>query len=774
MRKTNRRASASDGTSRREFIKQTTLVAAACTTATLPALSAGKAPAPTGAGLPWYRRTLRWGQTNITEIDPTRYDIAWWRRYWKRTHTQGIIVNAGGIVAYYPSRVPWHRQAQHLGGRDLFGELCRAAHEDGLVVLARMDSSRAHEELYRAHPDWFAVDAAGRPYRAGELFMTCINGPYYEEHIPAILREIVERYRPEGFTDNSWAGLGRGSICYCENCRRKFRERTGAEIPRAKDWNDPVYRHWIRWNYERRVEIWDWNNRTTKAAGGPDCIWVGMNSGSITGQCQSFRDYKAICERAEMILLDHQARSDATGFQHNAETGKLIHGLLGWEKLIPESMALYQAGRPTFRLASKPAAEARLWMLEGIAGGLQPWWHHVSAYHEDRRMYRTAEPIYRWHKQHEELLVNRRPMATVGVVWSQQNTDFYGRDDPELLVELPWRGVTQALIRARIPYLPVHVDHLERQADQFAVLVLPNLGAMSDAQVASVRRFVQRGGGLVATGESSLFNQWGDPRADFALADLFGAHLSDTLAAADLAERKRAAADTAHTYLRLHPEQRAQVDGPRAGTEPAVTSARHEVLRGFDATDLLPFGGMLAPLRLDTDAQVLATFVPAFPIYPPETAWMRQPKTDIPGLILRTVPGGGRVAFLPADVDRRFARDNLPDHGDLLRNLVQWASKGDIPLAVEGPGLIDCHLYRQPTRLVLHLVNLTNAGTWRQPVHELIPVGPLQVRVKRPTDLQVRSAHLLVAGRKSRVVTAGGWTGFEVRSVLDHEVVALS
>jgi hypothetical protein len=24
--------------------------------------------------LPWYRRTLRWGQTNITEADPPRYD----------------------------------------------------------------------------------------------------------------------------------------------------------------------------------------------------------------------------------------------------------------------------------------------------------------------------------------------------------------------------------------------------------------------------------------------------------------------------------------------------------------------------------------------------------------------------------------------------------------------------------------------------------------------------------------------------------------------------
>ena len=163
-------------------------------------------------------------------------------------------------------------------------------------------------------------------------------------------------------------------------------------------------------------------------------------------------------------------------------------------------------------------------------------------------MYRTAEPVYRWHKNHEEYLVNRRPIATVGVVWSQQNTDFHGRDDAELLVELPWRGITQALIRARIPYLPVHADHIDRDAAQFSILVLPNLGAMSDAQVDAVRRFVAGGGGLLATGESSRFNEWGDPRPDFALADLFGADVADPQRAHDEVRRKRNASDTAHTY----------------------------------------------------------------------------------------------------------------------------------------------------------------------------------------------------------------------------------
>lgn len=759
---------------RRSFLKKLTLAATAIGTTELWAQNArNPGPQPDlNAKAPWYRRVTRWGQTNITEIDPLRYDIGWWRRYWRQTQTQGVVINAGGIFAYYPSAVPFHHRAEYLGTRDLFGELCEAAHQEGLAVFARMDSNRAHPDCYDAHPDWFAVDASGKPYKAGDLLVACVNSPYYSDHIPAILREICQRYRPEGFTDNSWSGLGRASPCFCVHCEQKFRERTGRPLPRSAHWDDPVYRQWIEWNYARRLEIWDLNNSITRSAGGADCIWVGMNSGSIAGQCSSFRDYRRICQRAKMIMLDHQSRSDAAGFQQNGETGKLIHELLGWDKLVPESMAMYQAGRPTFRLASKPEPEARLWMLDGIAGGLQPWWHYVGAYQEDRRMYRTAAPIYRWHEANEVFLVHRQPVAGVGVVWSQQNTDFFGREDPEILVEQPWRGMTQALVRARIPYLPVHADDLDRAISRFSLLLLPNLGAMSNSQLQAVRHFVQAGGGLLATGETSLYDEWGESRSDFGLADLFRAHR--TLAATDLQSRRRRASETEHTYLRLTPELRALTDGPHIPSEPSVSERRHPVLAGFEQTDLLAFGGELEPLKLEQGAEVPMMFVPQSPVYPPETAWMRTPKTDIPGLVLSTHNSGARVVFLPADLDRRFGREHLPDHGNLLANLVRWAAKDQLPLQVHGPGLIDCHLYRQESRLLLHLVNLTNAGTWRQPVEELLPVGPLDIKVHVPADMHLHHVRSLVSGGKVRAKISRDWMSFRLTSVLDHEVVLLS
>jgi hypothetical protein len=364
-------------------------------------------------------------------------------------------------------------------------------------------------------------------------------------------------------------------------------------------------------------------------------------------------------------------------------------------------------------------------------------------------------------------------MATVGVVWSQTNEDFYGRDESELLVGSPWRGVTQALVRARIPYLPVHADLIDRDGADFSTLILPNLGSMSGEQIAAVGRFVARGGGLLATGESSLFDEWGEPRSDFALADMFGAHVIDPKEVTGLGKRRKQASETAHTYLRLTPERRGLVDGPRISNEPVAAGQRHEVLRGFEETDLLPFGGVLDGLKVIHSAQVPLTFVPAFPVYPPETAWMREPKTDVPGLILNTAPSGARIAFLPADIDRRFARDNLPDHGDLLANLVRWTDRQQIPLVVEGPGLIDCHLYQQPGRVILHMVNLTSAGAWRQPVHELIPVGPIHIRLRLPPMVRSSAARLLVGSEKPRVVSEADWVRVRLNSILDHEVLVV-
>lgn len=720
---------------------------------------------------PWYRTTLRWAQTNLTEIDPERYDDAWWRQHWRDTAVQGAIINAGGIVAYYPSKFGLHHRASALGDRDLYGEIVASARDEGLTVVARMDSNRVAEDFFKAHPEWVCRDINQAPITVADKWVTCINSPYYSEYLPQVLTEIIERSHPDGFADNSWAGLPRSSVCYCTHCTELFGSATGLELPRTHDWDAEDYRAWIKWSYQRRADLWDLNNRVTTEAGGPDCLWFGMISGEVLRNSDRFIDLRQILARSELIMLDHQHRNLVDGFEQNTEAGKRLHELLGWDKLIPESTPQYQLGVPAFRVAAMPEQEVRLWATAGFAGGIQPWWHHIGSRHDDRRQYQTAAPLFGWHRDNSGILTGRTPVADVGIVWSQQNNDLAGRDHADERTLDPYRGAVRALIAAGIGYLPLHADDLGSVAGRFKLIVLPNVVVLSDDHRRAIRSFVDQGGSVIISGETGLRDLDGSRRDDSGLEDLFGVRLTGAAYGAQNLADFNIETHERHSYLRLVPELRARFDGPFDASAPEGRGTRHPVLAGLDDTDLVAFGGYL-PVAEVSDAQVLATFVPDFPIYPPETSWMRRPSTDLPALVARELPSGARLVWLLADLDRCYARDEQPDHGVIIGDAARWAI-GDAPaFDIEANGLVSASLYRQPGRRILHLTN--RVVTSRIPGREsrLVPVGPIKVRVRHDGSSEPRVTSRVTGGELATKAESG-YLVFEVERISDHDVIVI-
>jgi hypothetical protein len=95
-------------------------------------------------------------------------------------------------------------------------------------------------------------------------------------------------------------------------------------------------------------------------------------------------------------------------------------------------------------------------------------------------------------------------------------------------------------------------------------------------------------------------------------------------------------------------------------------------------------------------------------------------------------------------------------------------------LAVEGAGLFDCNIYQQPGRLILHIANLISAGTWRQPIDEFVPVGPITVKIKLPKDISGKNLKMLVSGQKISATVTNGWSQFKINSIANHEVIILT
>lgn len=78
----------------------------------------------------------------------------------------------------------------------------------------------------------------------------------------------------------------------------------------------------------------------------------------------------------------------------------------------------------------------------------------------------------------------------------------------------------QTLIQANIPFDIIFDEHLE-DLSKYSVLVLANQESLSDSVVEQIKDFANNGGGVVATGLTSLFNDWRIRRPTFGLIDLF-------------------------------------------------------------------------------------------------------------------------------------------------------------------------------------------------------------------------------------------------------------
>jgi len=699
--------------------------------------------------LPWHKTTYRWAQTNFTEDDPVKADIEFWRQYWRRTKIQGVIINCGGIVAYYPSKLELQYRAQYLGDQDFYKRVSDAAREEGIVVVARMDINRATKEFFEAHPDWFCRTKNGDPIMSNDRYFSCINSDYYKVFIPQVLEEIIERYQPVGFADNSWRGLDRNTICYCKNCKTKFKAERGLELPDAVSWNDPVYREWVRWGYDCRMENWDLFNEVTKKAGGEDCLWFGMiHADPASG---SFSDMKAILSRSQFVFCDHQGRESA-GFEQNVVNGALLRLASDEQVIAPESMANYVLGSRTFRLGTNPKEETRLWMISGIAGGISPWFHFVGGGQNDSRRFETPVPVFQWHADNEQYLYNRIDLSNVAVVWSQPNADFYGQNQVREKVSLPWKGFCQALSRYRIPFLPVNVQDIGKYAHRINTLILPDIAVMTDQEIDVVCDFVNKGGNIIVTGMTATLDGDGQPSGNDKLWRLLGLTRTGATKGAIGTVNASWEAAGAHNYFRLSNE-------------------RHEILAGFENTTMIPFGGGLQVVNSTGNLKPLFSYIPAFPIYPPEFSWIREEEPNTYPMFAGTLPGGGRAVYFAGDVDRCYGRALLPDHGILLANAVQWAANGAIPITLEGPGHIDCKLYRQENRLIVHLTNLTGSNRAGY-LDEFVPVGPHTVTLDAQ-GLKPKSAFMTVQKKKAPMKVQGDKIIVNVDKITDFEMLVI-
>ena len=696
---------------------------------------------------PWFANCVRWGQTNLTLKDIATCDVAFWRDFWKRTDTQAILVNGVAGFATFPSRNPLIESSPFAPDRDLFGEINAAARAEGIYVLARMEANSLTERIRNAFSDYRIVNANGQRGNA-----MCINSPYRQEHVYQVYREIMDRYEVAAFTDNSTLGA---PLCYCRYCTAKWAKEVGGELPRSTRMDDPQYRRWVRWNRQVVLNVWDEMQTFVKQIGGPHCLYISYVRMNGTNS----RD---IAARVPFLMMDCQSRNDSYSFSEHADEARYLRSLTGWEKNVTVCSALYHHSHGYFRISSAPVVESRMYPKSGLAGGFDPWWHIVSSNPPDSRMFSIAPPVLQWHQKNEQYLTKGRPIATAGIIRSDDNTLFYGGSvggfggggigpgagaagfgGGGTAVQMPYRGMLRAIFLSRIPYYPIHIKDVSKYAHDLKVLVYPNIGAMSDDECDEVREYVRGGGSILVTGVTSLYDQDGVVRSDFGMAEVLGVSVAGRIPGRDVY-----GAASAETYLAF-----------------ADSATKHTALTSLSATNAIAFGGPAIPLRVARDRQILAYHAVL------SQAGALVPDRDSPSVVVGEF-GKGRVAYLAADLDRQYLREPNPDQAAVLGGLLRWCARDIQPLYVEGDGYVGAYLNQQEDRLVLHLFNGTGVDNGDDITDRFYPVGPLRIKVQAPSSIR-GSARLLNADRSVTTRRRQDLLEFEVPRVDDYEVVVL-
>ncbi|HKJ78060.1 MAG TPA: alpha-amylase family protein, partial [Prolixibacteraceae bacterium] len=668
------------------------------------------------------------------ENDPGNFDPDFWLSYFKKIHADGTTLSAGGVVAYYPTDVPFHHRSNWLGNSDPFGYLVKGSRKMNMSIIARTDPHATWQNVYDAHPDWIAVGADGekrRHWANPELWVACALGPYNFEFMTEVHKEIMERYEPDGIFSNRWAGSG---ICYCEHCQRNFKAFSGLDLPKGNQSSNKVQQKYAEWNTARLKELWLlWDDVIRKQKSTSRFIPNGFPDKVITGQL------------SDIVFTDHQARSGYTMPWSNGKGAKELRASIGMKPLG----GIFSVGveeRYRWKDSVQSEEEIRIWVAEGTANGMRPWFTKFSGVIYDKRWLNVVDNIYQEHFRNEKYLRNVAPLARVGMVFSEQNKN-YGNEKWQQRSGDHELGMYQALIEARIPFEMVN-DRLldDEHLNPFKLLILPNIARLSDNQCNQLRKFVKGGGNLLATFETSMHDENGIRRSDFGLADLFGVSF-----------QQKVEGPMQNSYLRL-----------KADPE---SNQFHPVLNGLgDAFRIINTIHMVN-VKPETELASPVTLIPTYPDLPMEHVYPLEPETNIRGLYLND-SGNGRVAYFPGDIDRTYWQVMSADHLKLLQNTIRWALNEEPIVEINGPGVIDVTVWKQEDSMTVHLVNLTNPALMKGPFKEFIPVNA-NVKIKIPGGIKVKDVHLLIKGEKPKIQTDGKTLELSVPQIADYEIIGI-
>lgn len=638
----------------------------------------------------WYEQNFCVFEAEKSSIPAVSMTFDRWnaKDYLQAFHDAGIeainayVTDAWGY-SYYDTKIGIRHP--HLKA-DFFGDITKHASEKEIGIVAYYNLSQ--KAVLNKHPEWRILNIDGK-----SADLPCYNSPY-RDHILDQLAEVSAKYK---FHSVLFDGLGLMSPnlgeaikgkhvtmgCYCQNCRDAYSSLFGREIPSKPDWG-MEWKKQVEWRldyverfYEEMIaEIHKYKPGlpiVRNYGGFLDLSWI-------------------IAQRARLAKGEEYLSGEAGG----------PHGRTGDQAVMLRGFAGGKAG--TFTIAYgfpvHCAASAHYFRLETLnilthGGKIQLFsvLNRTDGTMDERFLQRLGE-AFKEVAEKKRYIKGSSSLPYIGILHSDATKIFYGKDSVADSYGSSLIGAIHLLLSLHIPFdvVPEWKINPENLAS-YPILIMPNLACLSNQQAETLRNYVKSGGSLLATFETSLYDEKSRRLEDFSLDSLFGVK-----------------------YLGRSNDQK-NVEYGNPGS--FLICKKHMILEDLPNTELWLEGHYIRTEGTKGDS-IAYHMDPALATFPDKVVSLRHlpgKQTEYPAIHLNT-SGKGRTIFATTRLFKRtrgYYFERIPDYWWLrrmLRGMLHWLNPNP-PLWIEAPPTVEASFFQneEQKRIIVQLLNRTNADT---------------------------------------------------------------
>jgi hypothetical protein len=434
---------------------------------------------------PWWKRNnLRVIQVNLPDYEAATLNPDSLVQDLGTYSANTVIINAGGIMAFYPTQLPFQYTNPYMRP-NMLGDVVKKCHEKNIKVIVRFDFSRVHESIYQQHPDWCYLSPEGERIVNTNMYVVSINGPYVQQHAFSIVDEVLRLYPVDGIFlnmpgyqtrnayENKYHGIDQNPFD-----KEAFKKFSGKTLPLKEDRNDPVFTEYLQF---KKKSVEDWSKRLYEL--------VHKRSDQI-----------AICTYSDKYvdIIRNEAQTNSLPYWPYTSSDNVSNAINSYPDHIISNASIQQISFQSRYNAIEPE-ETAIRLYENIANGsgLDMSMMGDMRGYEDERNYETFKRIYGFHKQNEKYYGNYTSVSPIAVI----APGSWPSGDPMQ----EYRGIQLMLKEAHLQFDNIEdaqVENLGEELARYQLIILPDITYLSEKAISVLKELVKNGVHLIATNKT--------------------------------------------------------------------------------------------------------------------------------------------------------------------------------------------------------------------------------------------------------------------------------